>query len=157
MENEKKILETIDSLIEKIELLKKLKEEEKKIEYPIWEELKELKGCYIDPDSKIRGNGRWSTSAANQNTFIDEQHAKAALAMAQISQLMPYYGGEITNEEWRDCHKAKYIIGRDANMLGRRVEYTTHQFIAFRTEEDRERFISREENVRLVRDYYMMD
>lgn len=156
MENEKKILETIDSLIEKIELLKKLKEEEKKIEYPIWEELKELKGCYIDPDSKIRGNGRWSTSAANQNTFIDEQHAKSALAMAKISQLMPYYGGRITDEEWLDSDLKKYLICRELDEIATTERYITWYPITFHTEGQRTAFMSREENIQLLKDYFMI-
>lgn len=150
-----------------IEYAKQVLEEQLRAEFkkerskknPIWEELPTGGGVYIRHDSEVVSSNWFHTGkySTDRNVFRTEKHAKAALAMAQISQLMPYYGGEITNEEWRCCHKAKYIIARDADILGRRVGYTTHQFVAFRTEEDRTRFISREENVRLVKDYYMMD
>lgn len=38
----------------------------------------------IDTDLKVR-----------KIVFKEERHAKMAMAAAQISQLMPYYGGEI--------------------------------------------------------------
>lgn len=38
--------------------------------------------------------------------------------MAQISQLMPYYGGEITDEEWEDRSIRKYIIFRRTSYIG---------------------------------------
>lgn len=150
--NEKEILETIRKLTDKLEELKK-----KEVKYPIWKELHELEGCYIDTDSVIRGVGRWNTTIANQNTFIDKQHAKSALALAKISQLMPYYGGEITKDEWNNVYTTKYTVVREEHTLQSCTTRIYYEFIAFRTEEYRERFMSRKENERLVRDYYMMD
>ena len=43
----------------------------------------------------------------DKNVFVSEKYAKAALALAQISQLMPYYGGEIT-EEWKLLKNGNY-------------------------------------------------
>lgn len=124
----------------------------------IWSELDFVKGFWIEGDSCIsKSTDAGLGNDLDRNVFLTEKHAKAALAMAQISQLMPYYGGEITDGEWNACNKAKYIIVRDGNELARRVGYTKYEFVAFRTEEDRNRFMSRKENERLVRDYYMMD
>lgn len=93
---------------------------------------------------------------ANKNVAASEKIAKSMLAMAQISQLMPYYGGEITNEEWENSSTDKYII----RALGNKINidlYTsrTHFFLAFHTEELRDEFIKN--NERLVKDYLMLD
>lgn len=149
------VLETIkDSVLEWIE---EEKEKEEKKKAPIWEELHELKGCYIDADTAIRGRGKWDTTIANQNTFIDEQHAKSALAMAKISQLMPYYGGIVTDEEWNNNTLTKYVIVRVSNSIIRNAVFTNYCFVAFHTIGQREAFMSREGNVQLLRDYYTIN
>lgn len=151
-DNEKEILETIKKLTDK-----RLKELERKEISPIWEELEELNGCYISPESKIVGNGKWRAVEMNQNTFIDAQHAKAAIAMARISQLMPYYGGRITSDEWRDKNLRKYAIYRgDDNILKTGTNFDVYRFVTFHTPEQREAFMSREENIQLLKDYFMI-
>lgn len=55
--------------------------------------------------------------------FLPKKHAKSALAMAQISQLIPFYGGEITDEEWKDSDMKKYVITRDCNEIKSVVNY----------------------------------
>lgn len=150
--NEKEILETIRKLTDKLEELKK-----KEVKYPIWKELYELEGCYIDADSVIRGRGVWDTTIANQNTFIDKQHAKSALALAKISQLMPYYGGKVTDKEWEDNDTKKYTICRENGELFKMVQYNIWYPIAFHTEEQRDTFMSREENIQLLKDYFMIN
>lgn len=137
--------------------LGEIEEEEKKKNCPIWEELEEVSGCCVDLCSEIGKYDTWRATKDNQNIFINEQHAKAALAMAQISQLMPYYGGEITNKEWCDVFKTKYTVCKDKGRIDMHNAHACYEFIAFRTAEDRRRFMSREENVRLVKDYFMID
>jgi len=90
----------------------------------------------------------------DKNYFIDEKHAKSALAMAQISQLMPYYGGAITDKEWRDS-TTKYVIYRKYSEI--ELWNATHvfHFLAFHTKEQRDSFYRN--NEQLVRDYLRLD
>lgn len=127
---------------------------------PIWDEIEVNKGVYIGVESKIYeivSLGRSDASKNNKNISLTKKHARASLAMSQISQLMPYYGGEITNEEWCDASITKYTVVRGKSNLQSCKAYSGYEFIAFRTEEYRDKFMSREENVRLIKDYYMMD
>lgn len=90
----------------------------------------------------------------DKNIFIDERHAKSALAMAQISMLIPYYGGAITNEEWEDDNLFKYNIERYKNTVYLDGHSTMYTFLAFHTEEQRDSFY--ENNKQLVNDYLMI-
>ena len=99
-------------------------------------------------------------SNVNKSVFLTEKEAKSALAMAQISQLMPYYGGAITDAEWKDCCMRKFVITRS--------EYGAHfvesvfvgsvclfHFLAFHTKEQRDSFYKN--NEQLVKEYLMID
>lgn len=123
-------------------------------------------------DSKIKISGYWingKSDVCNYNTEIvasvvtkdiafSEKVAKSMLAMAMISQLMPYYGGEITSEEWRDVKIDKYTIERNT-IKDSQIGYDTHQywyhFLAFHTKEQRDKFFKY--NEQLVKDYLMID
>ena len=94
-------------------------------------------------------------SNSNRNIFLTEKHAKSALAMAQISQLIPYYGGEITNDEWKDSSIRKYIIFRKGSVVGRCEAYSNYEFLAFHTAEQRDEFLKN--NEQLVKDYLMIE
>ena len=90
----------------------------------------------------------------DRNYFIDEKHAKSALAMAQISQLMPYYGGAVTDEEWENL-TAKYVIIRYNKEIRLWYNINAFNFLAFHTKEQRDMFYKY--NERLVKDYLMID
>lgn len=79
----------------------------KRIKYPRWKDLNEIRGWSISNSSIIERAGKCAVEVYNKNVFLTEKHAKSALAMAQISQLIPFYGGEITDEEWRDSNITK--------------------------------------------------
>ena len=74
----------------------------KRIEVNIWKDIERVEGIYISNTSDFTHVDTviTKTDSWDRNIFIDMRYAKAALAMAQISQLMPYYGGAITNVEW---------------------------------------------------------
>lgn len=76
------------------------------------------------------------------------------LAMAMISQLMPYYGGEITDEEW-GMETDKYIITRIGNKI--KLDHCTHYhyLLAFHFASQRDEFLKY--NEQLVKDYLMID
>ena len=90
------------------------------------------------------------------NIFILEKHAKSALALAQISQLIPYYGGEVTNEEWMN-NERKFAIVVYNGELKPFTHVNNKVLIAFHTEQQRTEFMSFPENVQLVKDFYMVD
>lgn len=119
-------------------------------------------------DNKIEINGYIITSAARleeYSTVCDEGEkdvaasvkvAKSMLAMAMISQLMPYYGGEITDEEWKEksC-TTKYTIDRIKGNIAKESWDTRYNFLAFHTPEQRNEFLKY--NEQLVKDYLMIE
>ena len=114
--------------------------------------------CIISsPDSKIYDvvSGAHFDIDKDRNFFIDEKHAKSALAMAMISQLMPYYGGAITDKEWNDIHLTKYVISRINNAITKNALINTYFFLAFHTAEQRDSFLKY--NEQLVKDYLMIE
>ena len=130
----------------------------KKKQINIWKDLKNITGVYISTFSKFNQvNEPRDSTYVNLNIFKSEKYAKSALALAQISQLIPYYGGEITDEE-QSNNELKYVVsiyGKKDITLINAVHYK--DLIAFHTVEQRTRFLSFPENVQLVKDFYMVD
>lgn len=127
----------------------------KKKPTPKWEDLKRISGYYIVENCIIRSATNVTTNGENKNVFLTEKHAKSVLAMAQISQLIPFYGGEITDKEWKDSDMKKYVITRDGNEIRSVANYTRHEFLAFHTSEQRDEFLKN--NEQLVKDYLMIE
>ena len=121
-----------------------------------WEDIDRIKGVYINELSNILSVEGIKVES-DKNIFIDKKHVKSALAMAQISQLMTYYGGVITDEEWDGTDMPKYCIERNGKCIEQVVKYHSYRFLAFHTKEQRDRFMCYEENVQLVKDYLMID
>lgn len=147
------ILKQISKLEDEIQILRKKAENiDPKVE--VWEDLEEIDGCYINVQSKVVNVTGATNYEENINIFKTEKHAKKALAMAQISQLMPYYGGEITNDEWENDNTYKYSLKRIGNNI-RDMNVSSFYFLTFHTEEQREEFLKN--NLQLVKDYLMID
>ena len=127
----------------------------KKSKFPTWESLGNISGMFIGAGSEFFEASGVPVSDNNRNTFLNEKYAKSALAMAQISQLIPYYGGEITNDEWKDSSIRKYIIFRKMSYVGRCEAYSNYEFLAFHTAEQRDEFLKN--NEQLVKDYLMIE
>lgn len=126
-----------------------------------WQDISKLQGFYILEDSTIKELDpvyhNMRAMRENTNVFINRKYAKSALALAQISQLMPYYGGEITDEEWKsDICKYSITISSNGNIHKMATIYIK-DMISFHTAEQRDRFLSFPENVQLVKDLYMVD
>ena len=131
----------------------KFKQVEIRTFYDLVESGRKINGYYVNAFSEVF---YWDYRASGmcENVFIDKKHAKSALAMAQISQLIPYYGGAITDKEWSSS-MCKYTIQRVCNEIGVVMEYSTYQCLAFRTNEQAKDFLKY--NKRLVKDYLMID
>lgn len=126
----------------------------KRIKYSRWKDLNEIRGWFISNSSIIERADKCAVEVYNKNVFLTEKHAKSALAMAQISQLMPYYGGEITNEEWGNS-SSKYIIDKYDNRIDISFHRNAYYFLAFHTSEQRDKFLKN--NEQLVKDYLMIE
>lgn len=123
-----------------------------------WKDIKRIEGCFINNYSEIRKlELPINKDCFDRNVFISERYAKSALALAQISQLMPYYGGEITDEEWKNVRLKKYGVLFYNSKIATNIYYDTKQMIGFHTEEQVNKFLSFPENVQLIKDLYMVD
>lgn len=114
-----------------------------------------VNGVLIDDCSRLLPVSDISYTKYNRNIFIDAKHAKSALAMAQISQLMPYYGGTITDKEWGDHRILKRIILRSDDCIKISDASIKYNFLAFHTREQRDNFL--DNNEQLVKDYLMIE
>ena len=90
------------------------------------------------------------------NKFKSEQEAKSAAAMAKISQLLPYYGGAITDKEWADTSITKYVLTNYDNTIIYDTAINSRNFLAFHTIEQRSKFMAYQDNIDLVNDYLMI-
>ena len=114
-----------------------------------------LSGYYIGADSNIWMAHRLRVEDGNRNVFATEKEAISARAAAMISQLMPYYGGAIDNDSWRDVMVNKFVIKRVGSTIDFRITGSEYHFLAFRSYEGREDFYNN--NEQLVKDYLMID
>ena len=132
-------------------------EELSETEVKVWDDLLKLKnksrGAWIGDSSFLHCNCRIMENT-DKNVFVDYKHAKSALAMAQISQLMPYYGGRITDEEWGN-RDFKQVIKRVHNDIVCIDTQCNYHLLAFHTIEQQKEFLKN--NEQLVKEYLMLD
>lgn len=118
-----------------------------------------LNGYFINGKCKLASYNIIAQKDFSEDVAASEKVAKSMLAMAQISQLMPYYGGEITDDEWiSGSLKFGIIASKDANnnlTIIRKSIFTMKSFLTFHTQEQRDNFIKY--NEQLVKDYLMID
>ena len=84
---------------------------------------------------------------------------KSLIAEFKIKELMPYFGGAITDKEWENKSLEKTVIYKlhgDGKPYLIKV-FTYRRFLAFHTEKDACNFMSYPDNVQLVKDYLMID
>ena len=118
-----------------------------------------ISGYLISTMSEIRiVNDLDSKLECNHNVFATKKHAKVALAIAQISQIMANderFGGPVTIDEWKDDTIDKYIIEYYDGEIGTDCYHSSYYFLAFHTREQRNLFL--EENRDLVEAYFMLN
>lgn len=112
-------------------------------------------GYYIDTSALVERGSYINHSIENDNVFLTEKEANSSLAMSKISQLMPYYGGAITQEEWNNIDIPKFSIIRDRDGIDFYLNHNFYMFLSFHTSEQRDRFL--ENNEQLIKDYLMLD
>lgn len=122
----------------------------KKNEVNCWEDLKHITGTYIsDCSCFIPGNTK-VIYPHNKNIFLNEKYAKSALALAQISQLLPYYD---TNVDWNSTED-KFCISCIKNKIKINTWLGIYHVLAFNSLSEAERFLKH--NEQLVKDFYML-
>lgn len=114
---------------------------------------KRLKGYVISNFSEINNIELWAMNST-KHLAISKKVAKSMLAMAQISQLIPYYGGEINDEKWKE-RTCKYTISKIKDKIEKDTACETYRYLAFHTAEQRDNFLKY--NEQLVKDYLMID
>lgn len=133
----------------------KFKKKVKKVN--TWKDIKYMQGSVIHGDSTIHDVSMCVRENVDKNIFFSEKYAKSALALAQISQLMIFYGGEITNEEWSNDEWKYSISINNKGIINNISMVHIKEIIAFHTEEQRDKFLSFPENIQLIKDLYMVD
>lgn len=94
---------------------------------------------------------------SNYNLVSNVKYAKSVLAYCRLSLLIekdPRYGGPITDEEWQNTKKGKYVIMRYQSEVTTSRVYDTYRLLAFHKEEQRDLFLK--ENFELIKQYYMI-
>lgn len=143
-----------------VQIVKKEEKEEKK--EPVIRTYQDLiknririSGYNINTDSSMSGVEVMS-GLMNRKVAATEKVAKSMLAMAMISQLFSYYGGAITDEEWKEISWTnKYTIDKIEGNIVKESWTTRYNFLAFHTAKQRDNFLKY--NEQLVKDYLMID
>ena len=85
---------------------------------------------------------------------------KSALAFLKIYRLIEDgYGGNVTNEDWKNIYINKYVIKTDLELHLKLSIFRLYSknIIAFRSYKCAEEFLSHTENVQLLKDYFMIN
>jgi uncharacterized protein YodC (DUF2158 family) len=134
--------------------LQAFSEDELKTHVKVWEDLfnapKNYKGFCVKSNSNLEG--RVILSDSDKCVFVDEKHAKSALAMAQISQLLPYYTEPIVRNE------SNWVIIADefGDLITQQYDYKSNpNILRFKTKEKAYEFLNN--NEQLVKDYFMIN
>ncbi len=129
-------LENSDLSVGKIVFKKKEKELPTK-----WEDLKKLKGYYVNDLSEIF-NLRNANMSISKNLFPTKAEAEACLALSQLCQLRDAYNGEPL-ADWCDWSfpKMKFVIYFDENETFTTEHFYTSSCLAFKTRELRDKFL----------------
>lgn len=131
-----------------------IKEQKQKQVPKTWNELQDRLGIqFMFTDYKEHNRGE------NMNIHPNKPIEKSALALLKIHQLIEVgYGGNITKEEFKN-DEYKFIIFVDISINELNITSICHNTpspIAFHTREQAKEFLSKPENVQLLKDYFMI-
>lgn len=103
-----------------------------------WNELKRIKGFYVNTRCNITQITS-DTKDEISNTFATQEQAEALIALAQLSQLREVYRkGWVPN--WNDSDEYKYVIVRYQNKIDKLSYFETNHFLSFQDEKTRDLF-----------------
>lgn len=106
-----------------------------------WEELKVIKGYYINNNNETTKSYTLKCDHLSKDVFRTEEQALAAIALAQLSQLMYVY-----NDGWEpnyeEVTQTMYVIYFRGNKIFRNVFMSARSFLVFKTSEIRDQFLT---------------
>ena len=129
-------LENSDLSVGKIVFKKKEKELPTK-----WEDLKKLKGYYVNDLSEIF-NLRNANMTISKNLFPTKAEAEACLALSQLCQLRDAYNGEPLADwcDWSDAN-TKYCICFYEDKICKTKNRGDEKILSFKTDKLRDKFV----------------
>lgn len=119
-----------------------------------WEDLEAIDGYYISNISYIHSIYNCPVTINKQNVYATEKQAKSALAFAQITQLLPYYGGYTEFRNDANNYVIGYCPDSEQFVVNCCELYIYSQF-HFESQKSAEEFIKNNED--LLRQYFMLD
>lgn len=123
-----------NSTFEKIVFKKTERELPKK-----WEDLYEVKGWFVDFQSKVVTSGSMRTADSVKNRFPTKEEAEACIALAQLCQLRDRY-----NDGWKPDWKKdndKYTIIYSSDKIDTSFSVYSQRILSFKTVELRDKFL----------------
>jgi hypothetical protein len=105
-----------------------------------WEDLKTIKGYFVERWSKVEDVESTSCKETEKNIFATKEQAEASIAMAQLSQLMKVYN-DGWEPDWTYLDEEKFCIEFYKNKIWTDVYTTTSQFLSFQDKETRDLFL----------------
>lgn len=104
-----------------------------------WEDLEEIKGCYVSRESRIF-DIKDNAVSVSKNTFTTKEQAEASIALAQLSQLREVYrNGWVP--DWESFYQDKYIIDFMANEINKSCYNSAETFLSFQDAKTRDLFL----------------
>ena len=139
-------LENSDLSVGKIVFKKKEKELPTK-----WEDLKKLKGYYVNDLSEIFYL-RNANMTISKNLFPTKAEAEACLALSQLCQLRDAYNGEPLADwcDWTNSNQKKYCIVIYKGEIYKDDNVNISNILSFKTEKLRYKFIENFEDLILT-------
>ena len=104
-----------------------------------WEELKDVKGWYVEYNSIVVGANYPNSDNEDKNIFATKEQAEASIAMAQLSQLR-----EVYQDGWKpdfSNSETKYVIEFYENKIYKDECCGTNNFLSFQSAEVRDEFL----------------
>lgn len=104
-----------------------------------WEDLKSVKGWWVTEQANLN-TANSNAEKGNENVFVTKEQAKAAIALAQLSQLREVYRqGWVP--DWKNSGVAKYSITKIKYEIDTVNIYNSAHFLSFQSEEVRDEFL----------------
>ena len=139
-------LENSDLSVGKIVFKKKEKELPTK-----WEDLKKLKGYYVNDLSEIF-NLRNANMTISKNLFPTKAEAEACLALSQLCQLRDAYNGEPLADwcNWTNSNQKKYSLVIYKGEIYKDNCVNISKILSFKTDKLRDKFVKNFEDLILT-------
>ena len=115
-----------------------------------WEDLKKLKGYYVNDLSEIF-NLRNANMTISKNLFPTKAEAEACLALSQLCQLRDAYNGEPLADwcDWSDAN-TKYCICFYEDKICKTKNRGDEKILSFKTDKLRDKFVKNFEDLILT-------